>query len=115
LLAASDWDAPAEIKTVHPSRPDSFEALFHGVRIARYLVDLHPRHNESLRDDLREPRLERYIGVVYRPESERMSHYAHASLSDQYDGFVWFDETSAVMPLAAWVAAGEDETYPFGL
>ncbi len=115
VLAASDWDAPAEIKTVRPSRPDSFEALFHGVGIARYLVDLRPRHNEALRDDLREPRLERYIGVVYRPESERKSHYAHASLSDQYDGFVWFDETSAVTPLAARVAVGEDETYPFGL
>ena len=115
VLAASDWDAPAEIKIVRPSRPDSFEGLFHGVGIARYLVDLRPHRNEALRDDLREPRLERYIGVIYRPESERMSHYAHASLSDQYDGFVWFDETSAVTPLAARAVIGEDETYPFGL
>ena len=115
VLAASDWDAPAEIKIVRPSRPDSYEALFHGVGIARYLVDLRPHRNEALRDDLREPRLERYIGVIYRPESERMSHYAHASLSDQYDGFVWFDETSAVTPLAARAVIGEDETYPFGL
>lgn len=114
VLAASDWDNPAEIKMVRPSRPDSFEALFHGVGLARYLVDLRPCHNEALRDELREPRLERYIGVIYRPESERMSHYTHASLSDQYDGFVWFDETSAVTPLTARVAIGGDDTYPFG-
>jgi erythromycin esterase-like protein len=62
--------------------------LFHGADIGRYLVDLRLGRHEALRDDLRTPRLERYIGVVYRPESERMSHYAHASLSDQYDGFV---------------------------
>lgn len=115
VLAASDWDAPAEVKTVRPSRSDSFEALFHDVGQPRYLVDLRPGHNEALREDLRTPRLERYIGVVYRPESERLSHYAHASLSDQYDGFVWLDSTSAVTPLAAQVSAGEDETYPFGL
>lgn len=115
VLAASDWDAPAEVKAVRPSRPDSFEALFHDMGIARYLVDLRTGHNETLRDDLRTPRLERYIGVIYRPESERMSHYGHASLSDQYDGFVWFDETRAVTPLPVQTSAHEDETYPFGL
>jgi erythromycin esterase-like protein len=114
-LAASDWDGAAEIKDVRPSRPDSFEALFHDAGIARYLVDLRMGHNEALRQDLRTPRLERYIGVIYRPESERMSHYAHASLSDQYDGFVWFDETRAVTPLPEPVSPGEEETYPFGL
>jgi erythromycin esterase-like protein len=62
-----------------------------------------------------EPRLERYIGVVYRPETERWSHYSYASLADQYDAFVWFDKTSAVVPLPTQVATGEDETYPFGL
>ena len=115
VLAASDWDSPAEVKAVRPSMPESFEALFHDAGMARYLVDLRTDHNEAVRDDLRPPRLERYIGVVYRPESERMSHYAHASLSDQYDGFVWFDETQAVTPLTMQVSTGEDETYPFGL
>ena len=115
VLAASDWDGPAEIKAVRPSRPDSFEALFHGAGIGRYLVDLRPGHNEALRDDLRTARLERYIGVIYRPESERQSHYARASLSDQYDCFVWFDDTTSVTPLPAQVSAGEEETYPFGL
>ena len=115
VLAASDWDGPAEIKAVRPSRPDSYEAIFHGADIARYLVDLRPGHHEALRDDLRTARLERYIGVIYRPESERQSHYSHASLSDQYDGFVWFDKTTAVTALPAQISAGEDETYPFGL
>ena len=115
VMAASDWDAPAEVKVVRPSRPDSYEALCHGVGVGRFLVDLRPGHNEPLRADLREPRLERYIGVVYRPDSERMSHYAHASLSEQYDGFVWFDKTRAVTELPTQVRVGEDETYPFGL
>ena len=115
VLAASDWDAPAEVKAVRPSRPDSYEGLFHDAGLGRFLVDLRPGHNEALRDDLRAPRLERYIGVIYRPESERLSHYAHASLSEQYDAFVWLDETRAVIPLAAEVSAAEDETYPFGL
>jgi erythromycin esterase-like protein len=64
---------------------------------------------------LAERRLERYIGVIYRPETERWSHYSYASLPEQYDGFVWFDETSAVTPLQTEVTTGEDETYPFGL
>jgi len=68
-----------------------------------------------VRDALREPRLERYIGVIYRPDTERMSHYSQASLPEQYDGFVWFDETRAVTPLSTRIQVGEDETYPFGL
>ncbi|WP_419318609.1 erythromycin esterase family protein [Caulobacter sp. ErkDOM-E] len=115
VMAASDWDAPAEVKTVKPSRPDSYEAWCHAVGVERFLIDLRPGHNGALRADLHEPRLERYVGVVYRPDSERLSHYAHASLSQQYDAFVWFDRTRAVTPLATEVRAGEDDTYPFGL
>lgn len=115
VLAASDWDAPAEIKAVLPSRSDSYEALLHDASLPQYLIDLRNGCDETLRDDLRPSRLARYIGVVYRPESERMSHYAYSSLSDQYDGFVWFDETHAVTPLATQLSKGEDETYPFGL
>ena len=69
----------------------------------------------DLREDLSEQRLERYIGVIYRPETERWSHYSRASLPEQYDAFVWFDETRAVTPLPTKMIAGEDETYPFGL
>jgi erythromycin esterase-like protein len=115
VMAASNWDEPAEVKQVRPSRSDSFEALCHGVGRERFLVDLRGAGDEALREDLREPRLERYIGVIYRPETERMSHYSLASLSDQYDGFLWFDETRAVTALPTRARPGEDETYPFGL
>ena len=115
VAAASDWDAPMEVKAVRPSRPDSYEALCHQVGEERFLIDLRPGRNTDLRQVLAEPRLERYIGVVYRPDTERWSHYSAASLPDQYDAFVWFDETNAVTPLPSKVAAGEDQTYPFGL
>ena len=116
VAAASEWDAPMEIKTVRPSRPDSYEALCHQVGQERFLLDLRRDHlEEGVRNALAQPRLERYIGVIYRPETERWSHYSAASLPDQYDAFVWFDETEAVVPLPTQVTAGEDETYPFGL
>src|SRR5207237_7470714 len=75
VMAASNWEEPGQIKTVRPSRPDSFEALFHETGAPRFLADLRPGQSEALREDLGEPRLERYIGVIYRPETERMSHY----------------------------------------
>lgn len=115
VAAASDWDAPMEVKAVRPSRPDSYEAICHEVGLPRFLLPLGDGMDPGLRRALAEPRLERYIGVVYRPETERWSHYSHASLPDQYDAFVWFDETRAVAPVAAKVVAGEEETYPFGL
>ena len=62
-----------------------------------------------------EERLERFIGVIYRPETERWSHYSQAILPMQFDAWVWFDETQAVTPLPGELRAGEDETYPFGL
>ncbi|WP_290893525.1 erythromycin esterase family protein [Hoeflea sp.] len=115
VAAASDWDAPMEVKAVRPSRPDSYEALCHQVGQERFLLDLRPGRNDELRQVLSPRRLERYIGVIYRPETERWSHYSHSSLSGQYDAFVWFDETTAVIPLPTAVGQGEDETYPFGL
>jgi erythromycin esterase-like protein/dienelactone hydrolase len=115
VAAASDWDAPMEIKTIRPSRPDSYEALFNEAGHARAILDMRHALEPELRRELSEPRLERYIGVIYRPETERWSHYSHASLPDQYDAFVWFNETTAVTPLPTRVTVGEDETYPFGL
>ena len=115
VAAASEWDAPMEIKSVRPSRADSYEDLCHQVGEERFLLDLRTGKDEELRRVLAEPRLERYIGVIYRPETERWSHYAFSSLSEQYDAFVWFDKTKAVTPLPSKVMAGEDETYPFGL
>ena len=115
VAAATDWDGPMEIKTVRPSRPDSYEALCHQVGSERFLLDLRPGHHDALRKVLAQPRLERYIGVIYRPETERWSHYSAATLPEQYDAFAWFDETRAVTPLPTTVTVGEDETYPFGL
>jgi hypothetical protein len=106
---------PMEVKTVRPSHPDSYEALCHEVGAERFLLDLGAGQLDDLRRVLAQPRLERYIGVIYRPETERWSHYGFATLPDQYDAFVWFDETHAVTPLPTTVTGVEDETYPFGL
>ena len=114
VAAASDWDGDMEIKRVRPSHRDSYERLCHEAGVSRFLLDL-GRH-EPLRRRLLEPRLERFIGVIYRPDTELMSHYASAILPQQFDAFVWFDETSAVTPLGPEHArAGVPDTYPFGL
>ena len=68
-----------------------------------------------MRDELQSPRLERAIGVIYRPETELQSHYFQAVLPEQFDEYVWFDETRAVVPLGGEEVAGVPETYPFGL
>ena len=101
VMAADDWDGPGKAMAVQPSRTDSYERLFHETSLARGLLDLRRGRNEAVRQDLRDPRLERYIGVVYRPATELVSHYARSSLPDQFDGFAWFDETRAVQPLSA--------------
>jgi erythromycin esterase-like protein len=114
VAAASDWEGDMEVKSVRPSHPDSYERLCHDATVPRFLLDM--KRHEALRRRLCEPRLERFIGVIYRPETERMSHYAEASLPQQFDAFVWFDETSAVTPLgSAHSGAGLPDTYPFGL
>ncbi|TYO91520.1 erythromycin esterase-like protein [Oceanicella actignis] len=115
VAAATDWDGPMEIKAMRPSRPDSHEALLREAGGARCLLDLRAGVNEAARAVLAEPRLERFIGVIYRPETERWSHYSHALMSEQFDALLWFAEGSAVTPLPARVQGGEDDTYPFGL
>lgn len=115
VAAASDWDGPVEIKTVRPALPGSYEALCHQIGTPRFLLPLGADLAAPIREPLSVPRLERYIGVIYRPETERWSHYSHSTLPDQYDAFVWFDRTRAVAPLPAAVAAPEDDTWPFGL
>jgi protein-L-isoaspartate(D-aspartate) O-methyltransferase len=114
VAAASDWDGDMEIKQVRPSHADSYERLCHDAGVPRFLLD--PGRHEALRRRLLPSRLERFIGVIYRPDTELMSHYAEASLPQQFDAFVWFDETSAVKPLAPGHAKpGVPDTYPFGL
>jgi protein-L-isoaspartate(D-aspartate) O-methyltransferase len=119
VAAADDWDEPMQAKDVRPSMPDSYERLCHDSGVPRFLLDLrHGVLDPALEAALLEPRLERFIGVIYRPETERWSHYAEAVLPNQFDAWVWFDETEAVTPLAAHEeqeARGAEETYPFGL
>lgn len=115
VAAATDWDGPMEVKPVNPSRPDSYERLAHDAGVPRYLLDLREAQHDGLRHRLLKPRLERFIGVIYRPETERLSHYSECSLPRQFDAYVWFDETTAVTPLPTEQRPGAEETYPFGL
>jgi len=116
VAAADDWDEPMKIKDVRPSLEGSYERMSHDSGVERFLLDLRPEEiGRELREALSEPRLERFIGVIYRPETERWSHYSECVLPLQFDGWVWFDETRAVTPLPGEQRPGEDETYPFGL
>ena len=116
VTAASDWDALPERKRVLESLPGSVERLLHDTGMDRFLVSL--RDGGPVADALREPRLERAIGVIYRPETERASHYFEARLSDQFDAVLHYDHTRAVEPLertVEWETAIEPpETYPTG-
>jgi len=114
VTCASDWDGHTETKRVLPSRRDSHERPCHDAGIARFLLDLSA--HRTLQERLAEPRLERFIGVIYRPETERWSHYSEAVLHRQFDAYVWFDETRALTPLAEQHLPGHvPDTYPFGL
>jgi protein-L-isoaspartate(D-aspartate) O-methyltransferase len=115
VAAATDWDGEMEVKTVRPSLPGSYERLCHDSGEPRFLLDLREGLDSPLREALMESRLQRFIGVIYRPETERWSHYAQSILPKQYDAWVWFDETTAVTPLGPEPGSGEEETYPFGL
>ena len=114
VAAASDWDDPVKIMRVRPSHADSYERLCHESGVPRFLLDFD--RDKAVRHRLLEHRLERFIGVIYRPETELRSHYADASLVRQFDAFVWFDKTTAVTPLGPeHVRKDVPETYPFGL
>lgn len=111
VAAASDWDGPMEIKNVRPSHSDSYERACHASGTDRFFLPLGGRTGGPLG----RPRLERAIGVIYRPESELASHYIQAVLPAQFDEYIWFDRTSAVTPLAAEHLDAMPDTYPFGL
>jgi erythromycin esterase-like protein len=115
VACASEWDGPMEIKDVRQSHRSSFEALCHEAAGERFLLDM-ATADQTLREALAVLRLERFIGVIYRPETEMASHYAEAALSRQFDAYVWFDKTSAVTPLPqASAPARVPDTFPFGL
>lgn len=115
VAAAHEWDGPVEIMTVLPARADSYEHLFRKAGLARTLTDWRDGDRRELREILQPPRLERAIGVIYRPETELTSHYFRAVLPEQFDAYVWFDETRAVTPFGPRDMTGPPETYPFGL
>jgi protein-L-isoaspartate(D-aspartate) O-methyltransferase len=114
VAAASDWDGPMEIKEVQPSLPESYEHACHEAGIKSFLLDLRGAAPD-LQERLRKPRLERAIGVIYRPQSERASHYFQAVLPEQFDEYVWFDSTRAVKPFETHEIEDMPDTYPFGL
>lgn len=116
VTASSDWDAPAERKRVRPGLAGSYEELFHQTGVPNFWLDCHA--NEEISAFLRQTRLERAIGVIYRPDTELQSHYFRSSLPDQFDAILHYDETRAVEPLertVEWEAGEVEETYPSGL
>jgi erythromycin esterase-like protein len=115
VTAAREWNAPAELREVRPSLAGSYERLFHEVGVPWFMVRL---SDPVVARALTSPaRLERAIGVIYKPESERASHYFPARLPDQFDLVVHLDETRALEPLDKWARREADlpETYPTGV
>lgn len=116
VTAASEWDSPAELKEVRTSSPESYERLFHQTGLGNFFLPL--RDGSQAAEVLNDRRLERAIGVIYLPGSERLSHYFHASIAKQFDGVVHFDITKALTPLdrtAHWRSEEMPETYPSGV
>lgn len=116
VTAASQWDGPAEQKRVLPSLDHSYERLFHEMQLPQFLILL--RQPGPAVDILNQPRLERAIGVIYRPETERISHYFQAILPEQFDAVIHIDETRAVEPLEVVAAPAPrevEETFPSGV
>jgi erythromycin esterase-like protein len=116
VTCASDWDQPTERKRVRPGLRGSYELLFHETGMPKFLLPM--RGNNSLGAALHGPRLERAIGVIYLPQSERISHYFNALLPEQFDAIIHLDETRALEPLertSQWEKGEVEETFPTGL
>lgn len=116
VAAASDWDSPMQRKKLCPPLSGSYEEIFHHVGHKQFLLNL-MENNEAV-DLLMEPKLQRAIGVVYRPDTERYSHYLSVCLPEQFDFMLHYDDTTAVEPLETdtqWHHGDLDDTYPSGL
>ena len=107
VRAASEWNGPIEQRTILPSLPDSFEAVFHDASLPRFLVPV--RGCAAVAAALRSPSLLRSIGVIYRDGAERLSHYFQTRLSEQFDAVVHFDQTTAVHPIPGDPAFEDDD------
>jgi protein-L-isoaspartate(D-aspartate) O-methyltransferase len=114
VAAASNWDEPMQVMTVRPALPTSYESLCHRTGEPAFLLPLQ-RLSGQIHGELIQSRLERAIGVIYRPETERASHYFRAQLPLQFDEYLWFDTTKAVSPLPTQQLPGLPDTYPFGV
>jgi erythromycin esterase-like protein len=115
VAAASNWNETAQIKKVRHAMEGSYENLFHQTGTPEFFLNL---RDEKIRQTLRKPLLERAIGVIYRPETERVSHYFYADLPNQFDGVIHFDTTRAVEPLdriASLTREDAPETFPEGI
>jgi erythromycin esterase-like protein len=112
-------EMPMKIMNVLPSLPDSYEPLAHQTGITSFLLDLREgKCDKKLRQGLMKNHLERFVGAIYRPETERESHSCHTMLPKQFDGYIWFDETKALKALEVHQPKTPlefDETYPFGM
>ena len=105
-----------EIKSLRPARSGSYEAICHEAEVPGFILQLRDPVRDEVWGELDEPRLERAVGVIYRPETELQSHYFQASLPRQFDTYIWFDETRAVAASQGVpVAPGVPDTYPFGV
>ena len=116
VTAADDWDMPAQRKRVRPGLRGSYEEVLHDVGGDPYYLIF--RGGGAAAEELAQPRLQRAIGVIYRPDTERHSHYFEAEVTRQFDAMIHFDETRAVEPLergATWRSEEPPETYPSGI
>ncbi len=113
VAAAHEWDGPMHVMDVRAAHPESYERLFHEAGLRAGVVHLREPARPEVREELEPPRLERAIGVVYRPDTELQSHYFHATLPHQFDEYVWLDETSAVRPVTETTARGLPAAHPF--
>jgi protein-L-isoaspartate(D-aspartate) O-methyltransferase len=113
VAAAHEWDGEVQVMRVTPSREDSYEWVFHSAGLRAGLAALREPRPEEVRSRLLEPRLERAIGVIYRPETELLSHYFQAVLPLQFDEYAWFDETRAVTPLGPPERLALGPAHPF--
>lgn len=116
VTAATEWDEPPQPKRVREGLVGSWEDLFHQTGSHRFLLSW--RENAALRHLLSARKLQRAIGVIYRPETERQSHYFFAQLADQFDAMIHIDETHALEPLdrgPVWNGIEVPETYPSGV
>ena len=113
VAASHDWDQPMRVMPLRPAHPESYERLCHESEVRAFLLHLREPSRGEVRPELTPPRLERAVGVVYRPETELQSHYFHASLPHQFDEYIWFDETQAVRPITDAEARTLPAIHPF--